>query len=233
MLQIALFNAPFSLMAAPDPFSGSLQDFSQIAEDDEEMASEYGSDEGDVPESPTHPDNAFFSQVAQPASTPIIISTARMASVPLPVSRTPSRASSLHTVRNTRASNKPYDKKSLTKSSRPASAAPSRTGSPAPSRLPIAQADWSKFMDLLTHWREQSLLYHASFQFKDQNPFPPETATEAAYYYTNIGRINQEVASVHLASRVLGRFITNVSRTKVKQQLKLLGVILTRRTLTF
>ena len=222
-LWFAFCAAPFSLMAALEPFTGSIQDFSQIADDDEDMSSEYGSDEGNAADSPTHPDNSFFSQIAQPASTPAIITTARMASVPLPVSRAPSRASSAHTVRNPRPSAKPYDKKSSSKSSKPPSAAPSRSGSPVPSRLPIAHSDWTKFTELLTHWREQSLLYHASFQFKDQHPFPPEMADEAAYYYANIGCINQEVASVHLASGVLGHFITNVGRSKVEQQLKLLG----------
>ena len=225
-LRFALFIAPFSQMAAPESFTGSLQDFAQIADDDEDMASEYGSDEDDAPDSPTHPDNDFFSQIAQPGSTPGIISTARMASMPLPVSRTPSRASSSHTVHNPRAGSKPYDKKAPTAKtkSKPSSTAPSRSGSPIPSHLPIITKDWAKFMELLTNWREQSLLYHASFQFKDQYPFPPKTADKAAHYYANIGGVNQEVASIHLASGVLGRFITSAGCDKVEQQVQLLGV---------
>ena len=61
------------------------------------------------------------------------------------------------------------------------------------------------------------------FKYKDAHPFPPETADEAQYYYSNIGCINQEIASVHLASGVLSRFITMVGCSKVEQQIKLLG----------
>ena len=110
-LRFALFIAPFSWAAPDKSFSGSIQDFSQIVDDDKDMASEYGSDEGDEPSSPVHPDNDFLYQVAQPGSTPVIISTACMASMPLPASRVPSRASSSHTVRQTKSSSKPYDKK--------------------------------------------------------------------------------------------------------------------------
>ena len=41
--------------------------------------------------------------------------------------------------------------------------------------------------------------------------------------YLNIGHINQEIASVHLASGVLGRFINSVGHSKVEQQMRLLG----------
>ena len=47
-------------------FSGSLQDFSDIADADEDMESEYGSDEGEAPDSPIHPNNDFLSQIVQP-----------------------------------------------------------------------------------------------------------------------------------------------------------------------
>ena len=104
-----------------------------------------------------------------------------------------------------------------------ASNAPSCAASPVPSKLPIVATDWSHFSELLNSWKEQSKLYFESFQYKDQHPFPPETANKAAYYYANIGRINQEIMSVHLASGVLGHFITSVGHSKVEQQLKMLG----------
>lgn len=66
-------------------------------------------------------------------------------------------------------------------------------------------------------------MYHKSFIYKDLYPSPPEMVDEAAYYYANIGHINQEVASVHLASGVLGRFISATGWRKVEQQLSLLG----------
>ena len=74
-LGYAVCTALFAWSAPLPSFSGSLQDFSQIVEEDDDMASEYGSDEGN-PDSPIHPDNDFFSQIAQPGSTPAIISTA-------------------------------------------------------------------------------------------------------------------------------------------------------------
>ena len=154
LLCFALFVAPFSWVSLVQNFSGSLQEFSHIVEEDEDMASEYGSDEGEEPASPTHPDSDFFSQVAQPGSTPAIISTAHMASIPLPDSHTPSRTSSSNTVHNTRADNKPYSKKAAPGKacSKPASAVLSRSGSPIPARLPIIASDWDKFMELLNNW---------------------------------------------------------------------------------
>ena len=92
-----------------------------------------------------------------------------------------------------------------------------------PSWLPIVIADCDKFTELLNNWLEQSVLYLDLLKYKELHPFPLETMDETTYYYSNIGRINQEIASVHLASGVLGRFITTVGRSKVEQQIKLLG----------
>ena len=77
----------------------------------------------------------------------------------------------------------------------------------------------------LNNWHKQSLLYADSFAFKGANPFPLDTADEAAYYYSNIGCINQEIALVHLrvVSGVLGHFITSAGCSKVEQQMQLLG----------
>ena len=206
-------------------FSGSLQDFSKMADEDDDMASEYGLDKGEEPDSPIHPSNDFLSQVARPGSMPVIISTACMASLPLPDFCSASHTSSTNTIRDARDSSKPYAKLSLLPKScsKPSSSAPLQSASPVPPKLPILAADWAHFSELLNNWHDQSKLYHESFQYKDLHPFPPDTANEAAFYYTNIGRINQEVASVHLASGVWGHFISAAGCSKVEQQLSLLG----------
>ena len=215
-------------------FTGSAQDFAQITDTDKDMASKYGSNEGDTPDSPIHPDNNFFSQVAQPGSTPAIISTACMASLPLLPSWSVSRASSSHTIQDVCESSGPYpapDKssscnkagsKALSHCQLPSSFMAALSSATAPP-LPISSMDWACFVELLGNWEWQLKLYNASFAYKDANPFPPNNAKDVAYYYQNISRINQEVASVHLASGVLGCFITSIGRTNVELQLMLLG----------
>ena len=159
-LAFALTWAPFSLMSTPPSshFSGSLQDFSQIADNNNDMASEYGLDEGEAPDSPIHPDNNFLSQVAQPGSTLLIISTVHMALMPLPASCSASHALSANTICDAHDSAKPYGKtspSSSTKSwSKAVSCTPSHTSSPVSSVLPILAVDWSCFMDLYNNWHE-------------------------------------------------------------------------------
>ena len=95
----ALVLAPFSFAVPPSSFSGSIQ---EIADMNKDMESEYGLDEGDgeMPDSPIHPDNEFLSQVTEPGSTPAIVSTARMASATLPDSKPVSCTSSTSTICN-------------------------------------------------------------------------------------------------------------------------------------
>ena len=90
-LHFALVQAPFL------NFAGTEEEFRHLADtpDDADMASEYGSDEGGSQgnspsssrsSSPSHPGNKFFSQLAQPSTTPGIIRMEQILSLPLPPS---------------------------------------------------------------------------------------------------------------------------------------------------
>ena len=115
-LFFALTVAPFSYMASPKKpeFTGTITEFTQLADEDAAMDSEYSSDQGDFgsrPPSPpanTHPDDPFYSQLVQPPTTPTIIRTAQILSLPLPPSRAKSHASSTSTVRASRQAQDPY-----------------------------------------------------------------------------------------------------------------------------
>ena len=145
-----LFIAPFSLAS----FDGSLQELSCIADNDNDMDSEYGSDE-----SPIHPDNDFLSQVAQPGSTPHIISTAQMASISLPVSCPISHASSTHTICDARDTAHPYQRPSASRTNSrmhsPTELGCKLASATAPV-LPIPPSDWAHFIKLLTRGRHKA-----------------------------------------------------------------------------
>ena len=173
-LACSLFCAPFSAF--------SMAELSSIADTDpanNDMNSEYGSDEGSAPALPIRPNNDFFSQVAQPASTPTIISTAWMVAVALSPSCPVLHASSNSTIRDARDASHPYS----TSGSHPMhNQRPSHSAScctspstlvplliPATSSLPISMADWAKFVELLGAWEQQSKLYEVLLDYKAAN----------------------------------------------------------------
>ena len=68
------------------------------------------------------------------------------------------------------------------------------------------------------------MLYEESLNYKDTHRFPPSAPSDAAFYHLNIGHINQEVATVHLASGILGRFISKIGRACIEKQLQHFGL---------